>query len=262
MASTCGSTCPTENGFFANDLNLGGSAILLAVFAFLTPVTYYLGYRFRTPGFSALMATGLSFEVFGFLGRVLLHESRDRQGYFALTLLGSTLGPVFMSGAMTSILPHLLVIYGQGHDRCQSILTTSFLFGLFIVSLILDIVGTVFVAYGYGGVSRDRSADIIAGGLGAQALSLFAIMGVHGGSISSTLCTDDISDIRDDWWSEWYAVPERARFHDYERTGPIPRLSPLDGRTPWCRFWAIMGRNIFSIPKAPGPTSSTITNII
>ncbi|KAL7958134.1 hypothetical protein V8C34DRAFT_305186 [Trichoderma compactum] len=178
MASTCGSTCPTGNGFLAN-VNLGGSAVLLAVFALLTPATVYLGYRFRTPGFSTLMATGLSFEMFGLLGRLLLHESRDHQGYFALTLLGSILGPVFMTGAMTIILPHLLVIYGQVHARCQSVLTTSFLFGLFIVSLILDIVGTVFVAYGYGGVSRDRSADIIVGGLGAQALLLLAIIGVY-----------------------------------------------------------------------------------
>lgn len=153
MANTCGSTCPTENGFFTNDLNLGGSAVLLAAFAFLTPATFYLGYRFRTPGFSALMATGLSFEVFGFLGRILLHETRDHQGYFALTLLGSVLGPTFMSGAMSSVLPHLLAIHGQGQGRGQSILTTSFLCGLFIVSLVLDIVGTVFVAYAYGGVS-------------------------------------------------------------------------------------------------------------
>ncbi|KAF3077230.1 Sphingoid long-chain base transporter RSB1 [Trichoderma lentiforme] len=194
MASTCGSTCPTGDGFFANGLSLIGSAVFLAVFAFLTPTTFYLGYRFRTPGFSALMATGLAFEVFGFLGRILLHESRDHQGYFALTLLGSILGPVFMSGAMTSILPHLLVIYGQGHARCQPILTTSFLFGLFIVSLVLDIVGTVFVAYGYGGVSRDRSADIIAGGLGAQALLLFAIITVYVCFTTGLFLSDEAPD--------------------------------------------------------------------
>lgn len=153
MTSDCGSTCPTENGFFTADLNIGGSAVLLAVFAFLTPATFYLGYRFRTPGFSAVLATGLSFEVVGFLGRILLHEARDHQGYFALTLLGSVLGPTFMSGAMSMVLPHLLAIYGQGHAPCQSILATSLLCVLFIVSLVLDIIGIVFVAYGYGGVS-------------------------------------------------------------------------------------------------------------
>ncbi|OPB43636.1 hypothetical protein A0O28_0099240 [Trichoderma guizhouense] len=163
MASTCGSTCPTGDGFFANGLSLIGSAVFLAVFAFLTPTTFYLGYRFRTPGFSALMATGLAFEVFGFIGRILLHESRDHQGYFALTLLGSILGPVFMSGAMT-------------------------------MSLVLDIVGTVFVAYGYGGVSRDRSADIIAGGLGAQALLLFAIMGVYVCFTTGLFLSDEAPD--------------------------------------------------------------------
>ncbi|UKZ73319.1 hypothetical protein TrVFT333_000964 [Trichoderma virens FT-333] len=194
MANNCGSTCPTENGFFTNDLNLGGSAVLLAAFAFLTPATFYLGYRFRTPGFSALMATGLSCEVFGFLGRILLHEARDHQGYFALTLLGNILGPTFMSGAMSSVLPHLLAIHGQGHARCQSILTTSFLCGLFVVSLILDIIGTVFVAYGYGGVSRDRSADIVAGGLGAQALLLLAIMGMYVSFTTGLFLSDEAPD--------------------------------------------------------------------
>ncbi|KAL7944681.1 hypothetical protein V8C42DRAFT_353532 [Trichoderma barbatum] len=192
MASNCGSTCPTDNGFFANDLNLGGSVVLLVAFAFLTPVTFYLGYRFRTPGFSAIMATGLSFEVFGFLGRILLHESRDHQGYFALTLLGSVLGPAFMSGAMSMVLPHLLAIHGQGHARCQSMLATSFLYALFTASLVLDIVGIVFVAYGYG--SRDRSADIVAGGLGAQALLLLAIMGVYVCFTTGLFLSDEAPD--------------------------------------------------------------------
>ncbi|KAL7932271.1 hypothetical protein V8C35DRAFT_97938 [Trichoderma chlorosporum] len=194
MASNCGSTCPTENGFFSNDLNLRGSAILLAAFAFLTPATFYLGYRFLTPGFSALMAIGLSFEVFGFLGRILLHEDRGHQGYFALTLLGSLLGPAFMSGAMSSVLPHLLAIHGQGHARFQSILATSFLYGLFVVSLVLNIVGTVFVAYGYGGVSRDRSADIIAGALGAQTLLLLAIMGIYVCFITGLFLSEEAPD--------------------------------------------------------------------
>ncbi|KAL7811015.1 hypothetical protein V8C44DRAFT_349930 [Trichoderma aethiopicum] len=177
MASTCGPTCPTENGFFANGLNVGGGAVFLAAFASLTPATFYLGYRFRTPGFSAMLATGIAFEVFGFLGRILLHQARDRQGYFALMLLGSVLGPTFVSGAMSMVLPHLFAIHGQGRGPRQSILGIFFLWALFIGSFILNVVGIVFVAYGYG--NRDRSADIIVGGLGAQALLLLAIMGAY-----------------------------------------------------------------------------------
>jgi hypothetical protein len=153
MASNCGSTCPTENGFFTNNLSIGGSAVFLALYVFLTPVTFHLGYRFRTPGFSALLATGLSFEVLGLLGRILLHDARDHQGYFALTLLGSILGPTFMCSAMSIVLPHTLALFGERHAPCQSILTAFFLGALLIVSLVLDIVGIVFVAYGYGGVS-------------------------------------------------------------------------------------------------------------
>ncbi|RFU75474.1 rta [Trichoderma arundinaceum] len=181
MASNCGSTCPAENGFFT-DVNIGGSAVFLAVYAFLIPVTFYMGYRFRTPGFCAILAAGLSFEVLSFLGRVLLHEARDNQSYFALTLLGSVLGPTFISGAMSTVLPHILAIYGEGHATCQSSLTTFFFFTLFAVGLILDIVGVIFVTYGGESMStekRDRGANIVAGGLSTQALLLLAVIGVY-----------------------------------------------------------------------------------
>ncbi|UKZ62411.1 uncharacterized protein TrAtP1_003661 [Trichoderma atroviride] len=179
MAANCGSTCPTENGFFTNDLSIGGSAVFLALYAFLTPVTFYQGYRFRTPGFSALLATGLSFEVLGFLGRILLQKGRDHQGYFALALLGSILGATFICSAMSIILPHILALFGDRHAPCQSLFTAFLLSALLMVSLILNIIGIVFVAYGYEGVSRDRSADIIAGGLGAQAFLLLVISAVY-----------------------------------------------------------------------------------
>lgn len=179
MAANCGSTCPTENGFFTNDLSIGGSAVFLALYAFLTPVTVYQGYRFRTPGFSALLATGLSFEVLGFLGRILLQKGRDHQGYFALALLGSILGATFICSAMSIVLPHILALFGDRHAPCQSLFTAFLLSALLMVSLILSIIGIVFVAYGYDGVSRDRSADIIAGGLGAQAFLLLVISAVY-----------------------------------------------------------------------------------
>ncbi|KAL7784368.1 hypothetical protein V8C37DRAFT_357832 [Trichoderma ceciliae] len=179
MANNRGLTRPTESGSLTNDLNIRGSAVFLAAYGFLIPVNFYLGYRFRTPGFSAVLATGLSFEVLGFLGRILLHESRNHQGYFALTLLGSILGPTFISGAMSIVLLHVLAIYGGGRASCQLTLVASFSWALLIVSLVLDTIGTVFVAYGYGNLSRNRSADIIAGALGAQALLLLAIISVY-----------------------------------------------------------------------------------
>jgi hypothetical protein len=160
MAANCGSTCPTENGFFANDLSIGGSAVFLALYAFLTPVTFYQGYRFRTPGFAALLATGLSFEVLGFLGRILLQNDRDHQGYFALALLGSILGATFICGAMSIVLPHILALFGDWHAPCQSLFTAFLLSALLIVSLTLNIIGILFVAYGYGGVSVCYSAHI------------------------------------------------------------------------------------------------------
>ncbi|KAL7918703.1 hypothetical protein ACQKWADRAFT_232008 [Trichoderma austrokoningii] len=179
MANNCGSRCPSENGLSTNDPCIGGSAVFLALYAFLTPVSFYQGYRFRTPGFSALLATGLCFEVLGFLGRMLLQGGRGHQGYFALALLGSVLGAAFMCSAMSIVLPHILAVFGDRHTACQSPFIALFPGALLIVSLVLNIIGIVFAAYGYGGVSRDRGADIIAGGLGAQAFLLLVISAVY-----------------------------------------------------------------------------------
>lgn len=152
MANNCGSRCPTENGFFINDVFIGGSAVFLALYTFLIPVTVYQGYRFRTPGFSVLLATGLCFEVLGFLGRMLLQKGRDHQGYFALALSGNVLGPTFITSAMSVILLHMLALFGDRYTSCQSPFTAFLTSALLIVSLILDIIGIVFVTYEYGGV--------------------------------------------------------------------------------------------------------------
>lgn len=127
--------------------------VLLTAFALLVPITFILGYRFRTPGFAAILATGLLLEVLGFAGRVLLHSARNDQGYFTLMLLGTVLGPSFMSSAIYLIIPHLLAVYGEGFSPCRPMLATFFLNGLVAIGLVIQVVGVVFVAYGIGGTS-------------------------------------------------------------------------------------------------------------
>lgn len=153
MAGDCGSTCPVNGGFYSYDPNVGGNAVLLAIFAALVPVVFFMSFRFRTPSFSALLVTGLLLEVAGFVGRVLLHGHRDNQAYFVLSLFGTVLGPSFMSAAIFIVLPHILNIYGEHLCPFRPIFAGLILYGITTVATVVQVVGIVFLAYGYNGMT-------------------------------------------------------------------------------------------------------------
>ncbi|CAM1501039.1 Fc.00g102010.m01.CDS01 [Cosmosporella sp. VM-42] len=179
MAGQCGSTCPVEGGFYNYDPSVGGNAVLLAIYAALVPVVLYLGYRYRTPLFSATLTTGLLFEVLGFVGRVLLHRSRDSNACFFISHLGTVLGPTFMSTAIFLILPHILSVYGE-HLCPFPPLHVGFVFYSFAgLALVLELIGVIFVAYGFNGISRTEGVDITAAGLAIQASALLAFCILH-----------------------------------------------------------------------------------
>ena len=169
MAGDCGSTCPVEGGFYAYDPNVGGNAVLLATFALLVPVVLFLGIRFRTPVFSATLATGLLLAVAGFLGRILLHGSPRNQGLFFLSLLGTLLGPVCISAANFLTLPHILSVYGDHISPLQPVVAGVVLYGLAAVAAAVQVVGVAFTAYDLSGLNvsfrlycwKSDAADIL-----------------------------------------------------------------------------------------------------
>ncbi|KFH46824.1 Sphingoid long-chain base transporter-like protein [Hapsidospora chrysogenum ATCC 11550] len=181
MAGDCGSTCPVEGGFYAYDPNVGGNAVLLATFALLVPVVLFLGIRFRTPVFSATLATGLLLAVAGFLGRILLHGSPRNQGLFFLSLLGTLLGPVCISAANFLTLPHILSVYGDHISPLQPVVAGVVLYGLAAVAAVVQVVGVAFTAYDLSGLNAKRTGgtSLIAGGLGVQLLALVCFSLLH-----------------------------------------------------------------------------------
>ncbi|UNI15679.1 hypothetical protein JDV02_002190 [Purpureocillium takamizusanense] len=174
MAGECGISCPVDGGYLSYSPSIAGNAILLALFCLLVPITLYMGYLFRTPYFSAVLATGLAFDVVGFAGRVLLHGDRASQTYFTLSLLGTVLGPTLMTAAVFIILPHVLVVYGTHLSPCSPAIAEAGLCGLTCVALVIELVGVLFVAYGFKDVPRPQSVSIVAGGLAVQSIALFA----------------------------------------------------------------------------------------
>ncbi|RTE74767.1 hypothetical protein BHE90_010776 [Fusarium euwallaceae] len=179
MAGDCGSTCPAFGGFYSYNPSVGGNAVLLVAFILLALAAPYLGFRSRTYLFSAVLTTGLFFEVLGFIGRILLHSNRDHQGYFFLFLFGTVLGPSFLSLAIFIVLPHILTIYGEPICPFRPLLAGFVFWGLSAVSMLLELIGIIFTAYESSGVTRKQGAIITAAGLAIQAAVLVACTGLH-----------------------------------------------------------------------------------
>jgi hypothetical protein len=147
MPNDCGTTCPVDGGFYSRgSLSIAGNAILLAVFAVLTPAVLYTGVRFRTPLLSTILATGLVLEVVGFVGRILLHGESNDEIFFLLSLLGTVIGPAFITGALISILPHILSVYGEHLSPFRPILGGLLPGSLQVVAVIVQVVGVVIMA--------------------------------------------------------------------------------------------------------------------
>jgi hypothetical protein len=152
MAGDCSpETCPVAGGFLLYQPSFPGNAFLLAAFAALVPVTFFLGYRFRTPVFSSTLATGILLEVLAFVGRVLLHSKVADKTYFALSLLGTVLGPTFIAAAVFLVLPHIIMVYGERTCSVRPRYMGLFFSSLAMLAFVIELVGVVFAAFGFSG---------------------------------------------------------------------------------------------------------------
>ncbi|KAH7326341.1 RTA1 like protein-domain-containing protein [Stachybotrys elegans] len=170
MASDCGSVCPSRGILYIYQPNLGGNAFLLAAFALLIPVVGVLGIRFRSPLFAAVLIIGLLLQILGFLGRILLRNVRGSRAYSALTLLGTLLGPTFISSSVFVVLPHTLSIYGT-HLSPITPFKAAIFASLFLVgAAVLQLVGVLLLLFTPNSLTQSQSTGMVAGGLALQAL--------------------------------------------------------------------------------------------
>ncbi|QPG98053.1 hypothetical protein C2857_007194 [Epichloe festucae Fl1] len=212
MAADCGSSCPVSGGFYSYRPSVAGNIVLLVVYALLVPCILYLGFRSRTALLSTvLMMTGLALEILGFVGRVLLHHSAESPDYFTLSLLGTILGPSFVSAALFVAVPHLFIVYGEklGPFNFRPVVAGLTLYTLIAAAIGVEAVGVVFVSYEFHGVTRDRSASIIAAGLGVQAVSLLFSAAVY---FFCVLGLDSGQGVLDDSHATVYSASRFRRF--------------------------------------------------
>lgn len=153
MVADCGSYCPVSGGFYKYKPSIGGNVALLVGFLLLVPWVIFLGLRSRTPFLTLSLLSGLVFYVLGFIGRILLHHNLDSPGLFLLSLLGTILGPSLIVAATFIILPHVLAVYGEHFSPFRPTVAELILCTLITIATGIEVVGSVFVAYAFNGVT-------------------------------------------------------------------------------------------------------------
>ncbi|GAB0135285.1 hypothetical protein EsDP_00003628 [Epichloe bromicola] len=121
------------------------------------------------------------------------------------------LGPSFVSAALFVAVPHLFIVYGEklGPFNFRPVLAGLILYTLIAAAICVEAVGVVFVSYEFLGVTRDRSASIIAAGLGVQCVSLLFSAAVY---FFCVLGLDSGQEIPDDSRATIYSASRFRRF--------------------------------------------------
>lgn len=142
--------CPVEKGFFREPPSLVGAVILLALFTALVPINLWIGARYKTTTYSLTLVLGLLVEVVAYVGRLLLRSDLASKTYFLLFLLGTTMGPTFITAAIYSILPHIVALYGSDVSVVQRPIWLSYFFLIFdLFALAFQALGSAFAAEGF-----------------------------------------------------------------------------------------------------------------
>jgi hypothetical protein len=160
---TATATCPVPNGFLTTPPSLAGSVIFLAGFALLIPINFFVGMRYNTRLYSATIITGLAFEVMGYVGRVLLNSNVASVSNFVVYMLGTIMGPTFITSAIYQILPHIIVLYGKEFTLVsQPAYFRVFFFAFDLFTLAFQAAGVGFAVTGVSQaeVSSDRDCFI------------------------------------------------------------------------------------------------------
>jgi hypothetical protein len=177
----CNSTlCDLTLAHFDYIPSLGGNAFYAAVFGIYIMINIVLGFRHRTWGYMVAMCLGLSGEVVGYIGRILLSKNPfDPTGNdFLIYLVCLTISPALLSAAIYLCLARIVVVYGQHLSRFKPRTYTLIFCGCDIFSLVLQAAGGG-IASGATTASKDQlGINVMLAGLSVQvaSLALFAIL--------------------------------------------------------------------------------------
>ncbi|KAJ4419257.1 hypothetical protein N0V82_005060, partial [Gnomoniopsis sp. IMI 355080] len=98
--------------------------------------------------------------------------------YYLLFVLGTTTGPTFITAAIYTILPHLVVLYGSDVSALQKPLWLSYFFLIFdVLALAFQALGSAFAAEGFDRLEIQQGVNVLIAGLVFQLISIIIFFG-------------------------------------------------------------------------------------
>jgi hypothetical protein len=124
--------------------SIPGNSFFLALFIIFLLTQIYLGIRHKTTGVTISFCLGITMEVIGYIGRILMHHNPFIKNYFLVYLIDLTIGPTLIAAGIYLCMARIVVVYDGGElrvSRWQPRSYTLVFFGWDLISLILQAIG-------------------------------------------------------------------------------------------------------------------------
>ncbi|KAK0387964.1 hypothetical protein NLU13_4208 [Sarocladium strictum] len=115
--STCDQVsprCPVELTLYGDYFNLGACIFFTVSFLVLLTAQGWLARKSRAWSFASYLAVGTSFELLGYVCRIVLHSNPWSYAPFVIQLLFLILGPTLVAAAISVTAKHLVIYFGPG----------------------------------------------------------------------------------------------------------------------------------------------------
>ncbi|KAH7030766.1 RTA1 like protein-domain-containing protein [Microdochium trichocladiopsis] len=168
--------------------SLSANAALCGLFSTLVVLALVRGLRSSSAIFTSLLLVGLSLEVLGYVGRILLSVNTYDHNNFALFFVGTIIGPNFICGALFLCLPNIIHVYGPNFRTWIPPWYHAIVLGLATISLVLELAGGVLATAVVDNSKVALGVQLVAVGLAVLIVSL-AIFVAHATLLALALRT-------------------------------------------------------------------------
>ncbi|KAL7819348.1 RTA1 like domain-containing protein [Trichoderma aethiopicum] len=177
--STCNlHNCPVEWSIYGYRPSLAANAIFVALFAIAGIVHLYLGFRWRTWGFTIPVLIGCITEIIGYVGRIILWDNPFSFNGFIIQIVTLTIAPVFYTASIYVTLSQSIMFLDPSLSRFKPQLFYWIFIPFDIVCLVLQAAGGAMSANDTG--SDQAGVDISQAGLSLQVIVLVAFIVAFG----------------------------------------------------------------------------------
>ncbi|OTA08055.1 RTA1-like protein, 7 TM, responds to xenobiotic stimuli [Trichoderma parareesei] len=171
-------SCPVEWSIYGYRPSLVANVIFVVLFAIAGIVHLFLGFRWRTWGFTIPVLIGCITEIIGYVGRIILWNNPFSFDGFIIQIVTLTIAPVFYTASIYVTLSQSIMFLDPSLSRFRPQLFYWIFIPFDIVCLVLQAAGGAMSAEDTG--SDQAGVDISQAGLSLQVIVLVAFIVAFG----------------------------------------------------------------------------------